>query len=197
MAERSSLVRLQDEFELEVEWVGYELHPETPPGGVPLASYLPDADAMLGYVRSFAAGFGIPDLAAPSRLSNTRRALAVGEHARTVGRLDAFRAAAFDGYWREGNPLEDDAGLRAVALAAGLDPDAALAAASDPEVLARVDAARRRARAAGVTGIPAFDFVPEGALVGGDAPLRVVGCQRYEVLAEAARRAGARRRQTR
>lgn len=196
MAERSSLVRLQDEFELDVEWVGYELHPDTPPGGVPLASYLPNADAMLGYVRSFAAGFGIPDLVAPSRLSNTRRALAVGEHAREVGRLDAFRAAAFDAYWRGGNPLEDDAELRAVALAAGLDPDAALAAASDPDVLARVDAARHRARAAGVTGVPAFDFVPEGAPVGG-APLRVVGCQRYEVLAEAARRAGARRRQTR
>jgi predicted DsbA family dithiol-disulfide isomerase len=47
-----------------------------------------------------------------------------------------------------------------------------------------VDQARAIAVRAGVTGIPTFDI----------GPSRVVGCQRYEVLAEAARRAGARRR---
>jgi predicted DsbA family dithiol-disulfide isomerase len=46
-----------------------------------------------------------------------------------------------------------------------------------------VDAARRAASAAGVRGIPTFDF----------ADVRIVGCQRYEVLVDAARRAGARR----
>jgi predicted DsbA family dithiol-disulfide isomerase len=47
-----------------------------------------------------------------------------------------------------------------------------------------VDAARREAVEAGITGIPTFEF----------GEVRVVGCQRYEVLADAARRAGARRR---
>ena len=36
--------------------MGYELHPETPPGGVSLSSYLRDAEAMLRYVKEFAAG---------------------------------------------------------------------------------------------------------------------------------------------
>ncbi len=133
MAERSSLVRLQDEFDIALEWNGYELHPETPPGGMPLDRYLPNAEAMLRYVRSFAEGFGISDLRPPSRLPSTRRALA---------------------------------------------------ATADPALLARVDAARARALEAGVTGIPTFDI----------GPLRVVGCQPYEVLAAAARKAGAGRR---
>ncbi|HSN90130.1 MAG TPA: DsbA family protein [Anaeromyxobacteraceae bacterium] len=184
MAERSSLVRLQREWDVRVEWNGYELHPETPPGGLPLAAYLPNAEGMLRHVAEFASRFGIADLRPPERVANTRRVLALAEHARDLSRLEELRAAAFDAYWRHGWCLEADGDLRAVARAAGLDPDAALAAAGSPALLARVDGARRRAIDAGVTGVPTFD-------VGGT---RVVGCQPYEVLAAAARRAGAERR---
>jgi predicted DsbA family dithiol-disulfide isomerase len=193
VAERSSLVRLQREYEVEVRWVGYELHPETPPGGVPLSRYLRDADGMLRYVKTFAAGFGIPDLAPPERLASTRRVLAVAEHARDVGRLEPFVAAAYDAYWRRCEGLESDVELAELARRARLDPAAAVAAASDPALLARVDAARAAALAAGVTGIPTFDVSPTSPR-SRDVPSRVVGCQRYEVLAEAVRRAGGRRR---
>ena len=33
IAEVSSLRRLQEEFELDFDWRGFELHPNTPPGG--------------------------------------------------------------------------------------------------------------------------------------------------------------------
>ena len=172
--------------------MAYELHPQTPPGGVPLSEYLRDADAMLRYVRSFAAGFGIDDLVPPRRLARTRRALAAAEHARDVGRLEPFCAEAYDAYWRRGEGLESDAELAAIAARAAVDPAGAVAAADDPALLARVDAARREAIAAGVTGIPTFDVGPAAREEG--ASSRVVGCQSYEVLADAARRAGARRR---
>jgi predicted DsbA family dithiol-disulfide isomerase len=180
---------LTREFEIEVAWNGYELHPGTPRGGIPLSSYLPDADAMLGYVRTFAERFGIQDLRPPDRLSNTRRALAIAQHARDAGRLEPYRAAAFDAYWRHGKDLERDEDLGEVARAAGLDVGRALQAAEDPAALAQVDSARADALEAGVTGIPTFDF--GGSPVG---QIRVVGCQPYEVLADAARRSGARRR---
>jgi predicted DsbA family dithiol-disulfide isomerase len=160
---------------------------------MPIAEHLRDAEGAHAYVRSFAAGFGIVDLSPPSRLANTRRALAVAEHARDVGRLEAFNAAAYDAYWRRGEGIESDDELAAIARTAGLDAGAAVRCAHDPGLLARVDAARREALRAGVTGIPTFDFEPDepgGARVAS----RVVGCQRYDVLAEAARRAGARRR---
>jgi predicted DsbA family dithiol-disulfide isomerase len=191
VAERSSLVRLTREFEIEVAWNGYELHPGTPRGGLPLSSYLPDADGMLRYVKSFAERFGIPDLRPPERLSNTRRALAIAQHARDAGRLEPYRAAAFDAYWRQGRDLEEDRELGEIARAAGLDPADALRAAGDPAALARVDAARAEALLAGVTGIPTFDFAAGGAAAG--EAVRVVGCQPYDALADAARRAGARR----
>ncbi len=164
--------------------MGYELHPDTPPGGVALADWLPEPEAMNGYVRAFAADFGIHDLVPPVLLANTRRALAAAQAARDAGRLGAWRAAAFDAYWRKGRGLETDEDLAAIARAAGLEPALAVRAAGDPAALARVDAARVEALRAGVSGIPTFDM-------GG---ARIVGCQQYEVLADAVRRAGARRR---
>lgn len=172
--------------------MGYELHPATPPGGIPLSEYLPNAEGMLRYVRSFAEGFGIGDLVPPTVLAPTRRVLALAEHARDAGRLDRLREVAFDAYWRRGWGLETDEDLRWLSREAGLDVEAALAAARDPALLGRVAAARSAAAAAGVTGVPTFDFTREG----GGAAARVVGCQRYEVLADAARRAGARRRRS-
>jgi predicted DsbA family dithiol-disulfide isomerase len=174
--------------------VGYELHPETPPGGVALAELFRDVEGMHAYVKSFAAGFGILDISPPLRLANTRRALAVAEHARDAGVLERFNAAAYDAYWRDGRSIERDEDLAALARQAGLDPAAAVAAAGDPALLARVDAARREAKSAGVTGIPTFDVEPD-APGGGRVSSRVVGCQRYDVLVDAVRRAGARRRE--
>ncbi|HEY6003400.1 MAG TPA: DsbA family protein [Anaeromyxobacter sp.] len=195
MAERSSLVRLQREHEVELVWVGYELHPETPPGGVAVAEHFRDAEGMHAYVKSFAAGFGILDLSPPARLANTRRVLAVAEHARHEGKLGAFNAAAYDAYWRHGEGIESDAELAALARRAGLDPEAAVTAARDPALLARVDAARDEAMRAGVTGVPTFEVEPE-APGGSRMASRVVGCQRYEVLVDAVRRAGARKRES-
>lgn len=173
--------------------MGYELHPETPQGGVPIADIFRDAEGMHAYVKSFAAGFGILDLAPPARLANTRRVLAACEHARDAGRLEAFSAAAYDAYWRHGHGVESDEDVSELARAAGLDPAAAVAATRDPALLARVDAARREATKAGVTGVPTFDVEPD-APGGARVSSRVVGCQRYEVLVDAVRRAGARRR---
>lgn len=169
-----------------MDWRGFELHPETPVGGAELAALFghDQIEPMREYVRQFAARFGITDLRHPDRISNTRRALAVAELARDRERLDPLRHAAMDAYWRDGLDLEDEAVIRRIAQGVGLDPDRAAAAVTDPDLLARVDAMRRESIEAGVTGIPTF-------FIGGE---KVVGCQPYEVLAEAVQRAGGGRR---
>lgn len=186
MAEESSLVRLQREYQIELDWRGFELHPETPPGGQRLAERYGERRfaEMADHLRRFAAYFGIEGMRIPERTPNTREALAIAEWARDQGRLHPFRRAAMDAHWREGLDLEDDAVLGDLARRAGLDPERAVAAASDPAYVARVDAMGAEAAGAGVTGIPTF-FI-------GDR--KVVGCQPYEVVAAEARAAGARRR---
>nr|ART38459.1 G413 [uncultured bacterium] len=117
-------------------------------------------------------------------MPNTRRALAIAEYARALGKLEAFRDAAMNAHWREGKNLEDEQDLRAIALHAGLDPEAALQAMAAERYLQRVDAIREEASRIGVTGIPTLVVSQYG----------VVGCQPYEVIAEAVERDGARRR---
>lgn len=186
IAEESTVPRLLAEFDLTLDWYGFELHPSTPVGGAPLSRLFPNMPlaAMHERTKRFAAGFGVLNLQPPDWLSNTKQALAMAEHARDLGKLEPFKKAAMEANWRQGRNLENRDDLAFVARAAGLDPEAALAAAADPEILARVDARQAEARRNGVSGIPTFAFGSE----------QIVGCQPYEALAAAAERAGVKRR---
>ena len=186
VAEQSTVAKLQRTYDLTIDWRGYELHPDTPPGGMALAEKFGAArvPAMRAHMRQFAEGFGITDMQFRERSPNTRRALAMAEHARDQGKLDAFRALAMDAHWRRGMDLEGDADLRTLAAEAGLDPDAALAASRDPALFSRIDARRAEAEARGVTGIPTFVMDGRG----------VVGCQPYETLAAFVEAGGAKKR---
>lgn len=141
---------------------------------MPLDRILPAAriPAMREHLLSFARSFGITDMQQQPHVSNTRRMIALAEYARDQGKLDAARAIGMDAYWRHGKDLESDAVLREIAMGAGLDADAALAATKDPAYLARIDERREEAISRGVTGIPTFVIGDQG----------VVGCQPYEVL---------------
>jgi predicted DsbA family dithiol-disulfide isomerase len=137
---------------------------------------------MGSYILKFAAGFGIHDIKPSARLPNTRRPLAAAEYARSQGKLDAFRSLVMDAHWKEGKNIEDEAVLRQLAAAAGLDPDKAIKASVDPAYSQRVAATRVEYKKLGVGGIPTF-------IIGSEI---VEGCQPYEILADAAHRAGAR-----
>ncbi len=139
---------------------------------------------MKAHMREFSADFGITDMGHAEHMPNTRKALALSEWARDLGKVDAFREAAMDAYWRRGKDLGDDATLVALAEQVGLDAAGARKAMVDPALQARVDANRREGLRRGVSGIPTFFF--------GD--VKVVGCQSFEELAEAAELAGAKRK---
>jgi len=138
----------------------------------------------LEYMRDFAASFGIQGMASPERLPNTRRILAMAEYARETGKLDTFRILAMNARWENGSDLEDKKVLETLAAASGLDQQKALAASGSPDYLSRIDAIRAEAGRLGIDGIPTF-------IIGKQM---VVGCQSYEILADAVIKAGGLRR---
>lgn len=186
IAEESTVPALLRDYDLSLEWRGFELHPGTPRGGMPLTQLFPGAHlpSLHDRTRRFGAQFGVVGFDPPDVLVNSRRALALAELARDRNVLAPYRRAAFDAHWRRHENLEAEVDLRKLATRVGLDSDEALAAADDPAYLDRVDEKQAEARAQGVTGVPTFFF--------GD--VRVVGCQPLEALARAAERAGAKRR---
>lgn len=169
-----------------MDWRGFELHPETPKGGIEFKRRFPEKALPegLSYIQKFAARFGIDDMKRAERIPNTRRALAMAEFARDEGKLDKFRSLTMDAHWREDKDIEDTAILKELAAAAGLDPEKALLAADAPAYLKRVDDVRIEYKKVRTGGIPTFVFGKE----------IVEGCQPYEVLVGAAGRGGARRR---
>jgi predicted DsbA family dithiol-disulfide isomerase len=175
---------LQAEYEVEVDWRGFELNPRTPPGGTAMEQLFGGrARTMAANAEQTARRFGVT-LTIPERLYNTRRALALTEWARSQGRLEPFRDAVMEANWRRGEALDDAQVLVRLAEYAGLLGEEARTAMDSPEHLSRVDTLQAEARAEGVTGIPTL-FIGN---------VRVVGCQPYEVFEAAARQAGARRR---
>ncbi len=170
-----------------MDWRGFELHPEVPAGGMPTSRLFPPE--MLGqfeqHLNLVADRFGVGrPLRLGDHLPSSRAALAMTEHAREQGRLNPFREAVMDAYWLDGLDLESPDELGGVAGEVGLDAAAARASMDDPAYLGRVDALRDEAAGLAVTGIPTFFF--------GEA--RIIGCEPYEVLAQATVAAGAARR---
>ncbi len=173
---------MEQEFDITVDWRGFELHSETPAGGIPLSKLFPEVQPRdkQEQMKEFAASFGIENMVLPEILPNTHRILAMAEYAREMDTLDAFRTLAMQARWEENRNLEDDGVLGDLAAASGLDPQKALAACDSADYLARVDSLGAVAKRMEVTGVPAF-------IIG---ETRVIGCQHYQVLADAVCQAG-------
>lgn len=186
---------------MELDWVGFELHPGTPRGGRDVAEMFgaERVAAFRQHLRDAATRMGVP-LGEPTHVPNTRRALALAEQARDAGALGVARNALMDAHWLHARDIESDDVLGEVAALAGLDPATAVAACDALAWQARVDAMRVEATRWGVTGIPTFFLLPEGWSVEtmetwtGPQPVKVVGAQPMPLLREAARRVGARPR---
>lgn len=177
IAEQSSLKKLQKEFEIEVDWRGFELHPEIPVGGQMVTDIYPKEkmDSMKEYIKKFAASFGV-EITFSNRMSNTRRALAMAEYARDHDKLELFRNTAMIAYWKEGKDIEDTKNLYEIAESANLDGQEALDASEDSKYLNRIDKIRYEANYNGISGIPTFIFNKKSI---------IEGCQPYEELRKA------------
>jgi predicted DsbA family dithiol-disulfide isomerase len=178
--------RLQREFPIDVIWAPYELHPETPPEGTPLAA-APGSRraAMQALLMQIAADEGIA-LASPRRLSNSRLALEAAEYARdqSPDTFETLHRALFRAYFVEGRDLGEPETVLALGEAAGLDRAALAKALEERRYAAQVDAWVGWAREHGIGGTPTFLF---------DGRFALTGAQEYLVFADIARRLLARK----
>jgi predicted DsbA family dithiol-disulfide isomerase len=177
--------RLEREYDVEVEWLPFELHPEVPPEGMPVEQLLPAAyrERVEAGVALLAREAGLV-LRRPARLANSRLALQAAEFARDAGAFEAAHVALFRAHWEEGRDLGAISTLLDVLGAAGLRVDGLREALERGSYAARIDRARKRADALGIDAIPAH--------VAG--PYVVLGAQPYPVFEELMQRLGAGRR---
>ena len=146
----------------------FELHPEIPPAGRTLR---PDGRLSRTFARVAEAceAAGLP-FQAPTRMPNTRRALETAEWVRVhhPGASDAVHAGIFHAHFAAGLAIDAPEVLDDIVRGAGAPVDEVRGAISQGDASALVEASMADARAAGVSGTPAWvladGFTIPGAL---------------------------------
>ena len=165
--------KLKEEFDFEVEWRSFELHPETPKSGV-LVDNLPFAKEYLEMVminvKRLADEVGIK-FTFSGKLPNSRLALFVSEFARKMGKFNEFHELIFDTYWKDGKDIGDLTLLLDLAGSIGLDKNELLDYIESGEPLNILKKTHSELGNIRITGVPTFII--------GDRV--IVGAQPYEV----------------
>lgn len=166
--------QLEKKYPVDVEWRGFEIHPETPISGADMEFLGFDANIaaiMRKHIEDLARDAGL-QIEMPARISNSKLALLVGEFAKEQGRFKEYNGAVFKAYWQEGKDIADPEVLFAITTGMGLDTEKLKAYLKSGEPTSRLDKHVLEAREYGIDGVPTF-------VIGNQM---VIGAQPYEVL---------------
>jgi len=144
---------------VQVRWVHFPLHPDTPAQGRSLEELFAgrgyDIDRMQAQMRARMTAEGLPY--GDRRMTyNSRLAQELGKWAETRPGGAAIHDALFRAYFVDGRDVGDPATLVDIAAAVGLPPDEAREVLATRSWREAVDADWARARDYGITGVPTF-----------------------------------------
>jgi len=147
------------EFDADLVWLPFDLHPEYPPEGIPLADLhrrygigVGDEDPNRARFAAVGLAYNRPDI-----VPNTKLALRLGELARELGLHEPFHDRLMDAYWSEATDIGDPAELRRLATEVGLDVAETDRVLADPTAyLDVVEGSTHQAYTSGINAVPAF-----------------------------------------
>ena len=179
---------MKEQYDIQVVWTHFPLHPETPTDGISLAELFAgrsqaDVEAMQTRMQGLMAEEGLP-YGERTHTYNSRLAQELGKWADTQPQGDAFHDAMFHAYFVAGQNIGDIDTLVQIAESVDLAADEARAVLTERRFKDEIDADWQRSRDYGITGVPTFVADGRG----------VVGAQPYETLERLLQMAGVKRR---
>jgi len=169
--------RLKQEHGVQIKWVHFPLHPDTPQEGRSLEDLFAgrgfDIPKMQAQMRARMEAEGLP-YGNRTMTYNSRLAQELGAWADTQPGGEAIHDALFRAYFVDGRDISDAEVLVEIAAAVGLPADQAREVIEKRTHQAAIDTDWNKSRQYGVTGVPTF-------VAGGHG---VVGAQPYEALEE-------------
>ncbi len=173
--------KLKEQFDLDVEWRPFELHPEIPKEGV-LKDKLPFPkeylEMVMNNVKQLADEAGIT-FKFSGKLPNSRLALYISEFVRDKGKFEKFHKLVMDTYWKEGDDIGDLSLLLDLAESIGLNKKEILDYIKSDKPLIKLRKSSLELHSYGITGVPTF-------IIGDKV---VVGAQPYEVFQKVVKKA--------
>lgn len=168
-----SIEKLKANYPVDIRWIHFPLHPETPTQGMSLAELFAGRDIapMRQRLQQLMSDAGLP-YGDRTHTYNSRLAQELGKWADSQEGGEAIHDALYKAYFADAVNISDIDELVKIAESVGLDPVQARRVIEKREFESAVDEDWQRSRETGVTGVPTFyanDLV-------------VVGCQPYETL---------------
>jgi len=178
---------LRQEFEIEIRWTAFPLHPEIPREGMTLEDLFAgrpiNLEQVLDHLSRAAAELGLP-FGKREKTYNSRMAQELGKLAENHGFGDQFHMAAFRAYFADGLNIGLEPTLMTLGTSVGLAADHVRDALENRSYKAAVDQDWRRSRQMGVTAVPTF-------IMNGSS---LVGAQPYEKLVQLIKAGGVKKR---
>lgn len=172
--------KLIKEHNVDIKWIHFPLHPDTPQGGRSLEDLFAgrgmDVDAMKEQMRARMEAEGLP-YGDRTMTYNSRLAQELGLWADSQPGGEAIHDALFRAYFVDAKDVGDVDVLIDVAKSVGLDEAAARDVIENRSFEKAVDEHWAKSRQYGITGVPTF-------VAGGRG---VAGAQPYEALVELVR----------
>jgi len=165
--------KLKDQYNLDVEWKPFELHPETPKEGFPIEKLPFPREAFemfIANVKKLADEDGLT-IKSGGIMSNSRLALYISEYARKKGLFNQFHEIIMKKYWIEGKNIGDLSLLLELAESIGLNRDEILNFIETDEPAKILKASTAELQNYMINGVPTFII--------GDSKI-VIGAQPYE-----------------
>ncbi|MGO9056538.1 MAG: DsbA family protein [Candidatus Binataceae bacterium] len=155
-----TLNQLKSEFDFEVQWRGFQIHPEWPSEGMPVDQYyraVGEERRKAGWrmIESLAAEAGL-EMRPPMVLANSYLALAAQEFAIDHQLGDALEERVFRAYFHDGANIGDTSVIRELALEVGLDPVQLDQALAEDRYAMRLKNNALIASQRGISGVPTF-----------------------------------------
>ncbi|MBW1644115.1 MAG: DsbA family protein, partial [Deltaproteobacteria bacterium] len=154
-----SIERLQEEFDIDITWTAFPLHPYIPMEGMSFEDLFSgrqiDIPQMQKRLETAANNAGLP-YTGPQLACNSRLAQEMGKWAETQGKGDAFHLAVFKAYFVEEKNIGDPQILVEVAETLGLPADEAGEVIQNRTHREDVDQDWARSKEQFVTAVPTF-----------------------------------------
>ncbi len=181
--------QLRRNYEIEVRWKAFPLHPEIPDEGLTLEELFAgrlDINKALARLKQVADEVGLP-MGERKRTYNSRLAQELAKWAESKQKGDPFHEAVFRAYFVEGKNIGKIDELVKLAKGIGLPEREAKSVLESRTFKEAVDADWKRSSDLGITGVPAFVIGQRG----------IVGFQPYEALEQFLINCGASKRKGR